>query len=181
MSAGQLHHVDDVRRQLPASRRHSNRSAQRLRCIARIAAAYPPSDAEKTGELAKLLYRLRKADVVTLSEKAAAKSAEPAVIGDAVAISGQVQAVRNIAVPAKLVDFLELKSFQEVIIQPTGEPAGVTTCDYIAAVDRCAERRSRQWRRCCDRSRQRRQRFGHRNRSIAVVPPDDQEHRLAIA
>jgi hypothetical protein len=90
----------------------------------RIEAAYPPSDAEKTGELAKLLYRLRKADVVTLNERAASTAAESAVIGDAVAISGRVQSLRTIAVPAKLVEFLEFESFQEVTIESTDERAG---------------------------------------------------------
>ena len=90
---------------------------------ARVAATYPPSDSEKAGELAKLLYRLRKADRASLNEKASTTN-DSAAIGDAVKILGRVESIKlkRFAVPAKLIDFLEFKVFQEITIQPDDSP-----------------------------------------------------------
>ncbi len=80
----------------------------------RLDASYPPSSEAATSELAKLLYRLRKADTPTLSQKAKASAVEN--IGDAVTVDGHVQAIRNMAVPPRLIEFLEFEQFQELTI-----------------------------------------------------------------
>ena len=83
---------------------------------ARIEACYPASDERASGELAKLLYRLRKADEGALNEKAAASDA--AAVGDAVVVEGRVQTIRQLVVPASLVEFLELRSFRKSPSKP---------------------------------------------------------------
>ena len=101
---------------------------------ARIDAAYPPEDEQSVSELAKLLYRLRKADKQTLTEKA--NASRPAELGDAIIVDGQVKSVRRFAVPESLVEFLEFERFQEAIIESGRQEIIVVTTDLPKTIAR---------------------------------------------
>lgn len=81
----------------------------------RLATTHPIADSRAAGEMAKLLFRLRKAD-----EKAIASRVEPlgddTVDGDVVEVSGTISLIRQYKVPESLIEFLDLEVFQEVVL-----------------------------------------------------------------
>ncbi|MCA9135607.1 MAG: hypothetical protein KDB00_02580 [Planctomycetales bacterium] len=85
---------------------------------ARIAKCYPVNDSVAAGEMAKLLFRLRKADHAVIKDRSGPATAERSV-GDVVEVEGTISVIRQYKVPEALVDFLELATFQEIVLQTT--------------------------------------------------------------
>ena len=83
--------------------------------IERLKQSYPVADSKSAGEMAKLLYRLRKADQARLASKSEADP-DGWETGDAVSVSGTITAIRQYQVPESLVEFLELDRFQELVL-----------------------------------------------------------------
>jgi len=115
----------------------------------RLDGCFPPTDADSVGEVAKLLYRLRKLGGPSLQKRLGAtrpavadpsagdSSGEPgdgqsvrsASVGDAARVGGTVQKIRRYQVPEKLVDVLEMKFFYELVLRsdPPEIPVSVMT------------------------------------------------------
>lgn len=107
----------------------------------RIDAVYPPTDEASLGELAKLVYRIRSLDPNTLKGLAEANG-EP-VIGDKITVDGTMESVTALAVPARLVEFLEFSKLFVIDIQESDRktrlftvslPDGVQQGDRVSAV-----------------------------------------------
>lgn len=87
---------------------------------ARLEAAFPVDDTTASGEVAKLLFRLRKADESKLSARAKnlPQSHGDIALGEALQISGTIVSMRRFNVPEKLIEFLNLGSFLEITLKP---------------------------------------------------------------
>lgn len=85
----------------------------------RIELAYPPADEESTGELAKLVYRLRSVDPQALRERSSEVAVE---LGDLIRVEGRIRDVRRLPVPDHLVEYLEFPSLQVVDLAVDGDP-----------------------------------------------------------
>ncbi|QDT12973.1 hypothetical protein [Planctomycetes bacterium K23_9] len=94
----------------------------------RIQAAYPPSDSQSFGELAKMVYRMGSVSRDAVVRKAGkaetgrpktgeSENSSAAKIGDAIRIQGTIASIRTLRVPESLVEFLEFPVFQDVLIQ----------------------------------------------------------------
>lgn len=86
---------------------------------ARISASYPIKDSVAAGEMAKLLFRLRKADASVIKDRSALTLSTRRV-GDVVRVEGSVSLIRQYNVPEALIEFLELETFQELVLQAAG-------------------------------------------------------------
>lgn len=84
--------------------------------VQRITDCYPVDDSDAAGEMARLLYRLRKADPNVIAARSAPAAAVSSA-GDVARVEGTISAIRQYKVPAKLVEFLELESFQEIVLE----------------------------------------------------------------
>ncbi|WP_145390141.1 hypothetical protein [Stieleria neptunia] len=87
----------------------------------RIEACYPVSDSNVAGEMSRLLFRMRKSDEDALASRSAGSITDPTVAaelttGDAVEVEGTIEAVRQYSVPESLTEFLELETFQELVL-----------------------------------------------------------------
>ncbi|TWU07855.1 hypothetical protein [Stieleria varia] len=93
--------------------------------VTRLDAVFPINDEETAGEMAKALYRLRRADAGKMAAKAEATVAAAGAvqIGDAVRVDGTITAMRRFKVPEKLVEFLEFESYLELQLQLSENPA----------------------------------------------------------
>lgn len=93
----------------------------------RIETAYPPTNEDSLGELAKLLYRLRKVSPSTLEEKQ--DPPEPAInVGDVTEVSGVIEESKLVAVPQRLVEFLDFSRLQILrVVQADGNTAVVVS------------------------------------------------------
>ena len=81
----------------------------------RLAETHPVDDSDAAGEMARLLFRLRKADenvIASRVEPLTDRTAE----GDVVKISGTISAIRQYKVPESLIEFLDLKTFHEIVL-----------------------------------------------------------------
>lgn len=83
--------------------------------VARIESAYPPDDDESTGELAKLVYRLTKADQEALLSRADDAQSRP---GDACRVGGVIREMQSLEVPDRLIEFLDMRRLQVLVIDP---------------------------------------------------------------
>lgn len=83
----------------------------------RIAAAMPPVDETRVGELAKLIFRLGNVDEATLQSRVGDDSS----IGHAVAIDGTMESVESLRVPAALIEFLELSRLSVIRVSIDGQ------------------------------------------------------------
>ncbi|PAY16150.1 hypothetical protein CKO51_28020 [Rhodopirellula sp. SM50] len=87
----------------------------------RIEGCYPVSDSNVAGEMSRLLFRLRKADEDALASRSVGSLTDPATAarlttGDSVEVEGTIAAVRQYNVPESLTEFLELETFQELVL-----------------------------------------------------------------
>ncbi|NND97450.1 MAG: hypothetical protein HKN47_09010, partial [Pirellulaceae bacterium] len=89
---------------------------------ARIEAAYPPGDSESFGELAKIIYRLKRVSDDGIESKIAAETT-PLELGDAIRVTGTIKSLRTLKVPDNLVEFLEFPVFQDIVISVATEDA----------------------------------------------------------
>jgi hypothetical protein len=87
---------------------------------ARLEAVYPPRDADAAGELAKLVYRLRAIDPNALDARVGNTAGYQ--LGDAIRIDGEIQEIKVLKVPSRLVEFVEL-SYLHLIVVDTGTAA----------------------------------------------------------
>jgi hypothetical protein len=92
----------------------------------RIAATYPPTDENKLGELAKLLYRLRAVDPAKLQSMATQNAnelesgASPTTsVGDAAPLTGTIKSMQLVPIPKELIEFLEFKEIHVLTVQIT--------------------------------------------------------------
>lgn len=96
---------------------------------ARIQACYPVKETRTAGEMAKLLFRLRKSKAGTIASlgatpyspgtsasKPVAGNQDALVTGDVISITGTVSVIRQYKVPENLIEFLDLDVFQEVVV-----------------------------------------------------------------
>ncbi|QDV87514.1 hypothetical protein TBK1r_65450 [Stieleria magnilauensis] len=88
----------------------------------RIEGCYPVSDSKVAGEMARLLFRLRKADEDALASRSVGSLTDAAIAarlttGDSVEVEGTIAAVRQYNVPESLIEFLELETFQELVLE----------------------------------------------------------------
>jgi hypothetical protein len=88
----------------------------------RLDACYPIRNSEVSGELAKLVYRLRKADAAELKSRAVLLREQPTElasleIGEAVELAGRLTKIRKLEVPEALVEFLELSVLHQYTIE----------------------------------------------------------------
>jgi hypothetical protein len=85
----------------------------------RLAACYPVRDSASAGEMAKLLFRLGKADpavIASRAQSAAEANVDQPEVGDVVEVSGTIVAIRQYKVPETLTEFLNLETFQEIVL-----------------------------------------------------------------
>ncbi len=87
----------------------------------RIEGCYPVSDSKVAGEMSRLLFRLRKADEDALASRSVGSLTDAAIAarlttGDSVEVEGTIAAVRQYNVPETLTEFLELETFQELVL-----------------------------------------------------------------
>jgi hypothetical protein len=87
---------------------------------ARLEAVYPPRGADAAGELAKLVYRLRAIDPNALDARVGNTAGYQ--LGDAIRIDGEIQEIKVLKVPSRLVEFVEL-SYLHLIVVDTGTAA----------------------------------------------------------
>ena len=80
----------------------------------RIDASYPPQDMESLGELAKLIYRLRPVSPAVLESKASTSPTNGFALGDATRIAGVIEESSLLAIPERLVEFLEFSKLQVI-------------------------------------------------------------------
>ncbi|WP_286177664.1 hypothetical protein [Stieleria mannarensis] len=97
----------------------------------RIGGCFPVSDSEVAGEMSRLLYRLRKADEDVLASRSSGPIRDESVAaglttGDAVEVEGTITAVRQYEVPESLTEFLDLKSFQELVLALPGSEESIS-------------------------------------------------------
>ncbi|MDB4807803.1 hypothetical protein OAH22_02990 [bacterium] len=92
----------------------------------RVAAAYPPTDGETLGELAKLLYRLRSVDPTKLQSMATQNANESESgasqamsVGDAASLAGTIKSMQLVPIPKELIEFLEFKQLHVLTVQIT--------------------------------------------------------------
>ncbi|WP_442507224.1 hypothetical protein SH528x_006130 [Novipirellula sp. SH528] len=88
----------------------------------RIEQLYPADDDESIGELAKLVYRInrlnRSSIENSLSAELSGSLSGPAVeLGQVVAVEGVVAKVQSLKVPARLVEFLEMRQLDTVTVE----------------------------------------------------------------
>ncbi|WP_372725470.1 hypothetical protein [Novipirellula sp.] len=118
----------------------------------RIEQLYPADDDESIGELAKLIYRInrlsRSSIEKSLSTEISSSLRGPAVgLGQVVAVEGAVVKVQSLKVPARLVEFLEMRQLDLVTVETgkqdersavevitSGLPAAVRSGDRIAGL-----------------------------------------------
>lgn len=81
----------------------------------RLESVYPIEDRQDVGEMAKLLYRLRKADPKALAARRQASTGET-LAGQVVSLSGTIERLRQYPVPEDLTAFLELDAFYEITL-----------------------------------------------------------------
>ncbi|MEL6108594.1 MAG: hypothetical protein AAFU85_21525, partial [Planctomycetota bacterium] len=93
----------------------------------RVSKCYPIRDTAVAGEAAKLLYRLRKANAKNFQSLTGdlASGFDDAQIGDVFELTGTLEKIRQYEVPADLSDYLDMDSFQELVLAKT-ERAGVS-------------------------------------------------------
>ncbi|MGB7323822.1 MAG: hypothetical protein WBD31_03055 [Rubripirellula sp.] len=96
----------------------------------RIAVAYPPSTEESTGELAKLLFRLKAVDTNSLAQRMVAGQEKD--IGNVMEIDGEIMSINKMDVPARLVEFLEFNRITSLRVQSGGEETTVVTANVSA-------------------------------------------------
>jgi hypothetical protein len=84
----------------------------------RIDLVFPSNDEESTGELAKLMYRLGSVDPQILNSRS--EPGTSIAVGDATRFSGTVASLTTVAVPSKLVKFLDLETLHLLTISSTG-------------------------------------------------------------
>ncbi len=107
----------------------------------RIDAAYPPTDDESLGELAKLVYRLQSLDPNTLKGLAEVKSE----LGLATSSQSteRLEAAAKLTVPDKLVEFLEFSQLFVIDVQEAERktrllaasvPEGMQIGDRVSAI-----------------------------------------------
>ncbi|MCO8124818.1 hypothetical protein NHH03_23980 [Stieleria sp. TO1_6] len=90
----------------------------------RIENCFPISDSTVAGEMSKLLFRLRKADPQAIAQRVTEiEIAAPPAVGDVIAVEGKITAIRQYKVPPALIEFLELETFQEVVLSGTDSDA----------------------------------------------------------
>lgn len=92
----------------------------------RIDAAYPPTDDDSAGELAKLLYRLRSVDINALESRIAEPGSENQ-LGDAVRVDGLIREIKALQVPSRLVEFLEMSRMQLLVVASGDSEVRVVT------------------------------------------------------
>ena len=93
----------------------------------RIEAAYPPTNEDSLGELAKLLYRLRKVSPSALDAKNN-PSEQTIAVGDVTEVFGVIEESKLVAVPERLVEFLEFSRLQILrVAQENGNAAVVVS------------------------------------------------------
>jgi len=90
----------------------------------RIESVYPPVDNDSTGELAKLIYRLRNVDSQSLESRI--EVGLQLELGDAVRTAGIVESIRTMDVPANLIPVLDMSKL--VILTITD---GATKLDVV--------------------------------------------------
>ena len=93
--------------------------------IDRIDLTFPADSDDSIGELAKLMYRLRKVDRQALANRVDGKLT-PA-IGDAIQFDGMVESIRTIDVPEELVEFLDFSKLQLLTISAGNSKVEIVT------------------------------------------------------
>ena len=90
----------------------------------RISACYPPTNEDKLGEVAKLLYRLRSVSPTKLqamaihnSDGTGEQGRSPLAVGDAASLKGNIKKMQLVPVPLKLREFLEFSQMQVLTIE----------------------------------------------------------------
>ncbi|TWU56121.1 hypothetical protein [Rubripirellula reticaptiva] len=96
----------------------------------RIAAAYPPSTEKSSGELAKLLFRLKSVDTNSLAERMVAGQKND--VGNVLKIDGKIISTQKINVPPRLVEFLEFKRMTLLQVQVDDAEVIVITANVSA-------------------------------------------------
>lgn len=81
----------------------------------RLEACYPVADSQSVAEMARLLFRLRKADENAIAARSAPMTAD-SIAGDVTGVAGEIVSVRQFKVPESLAEVLELDSFQELVL-----------------------------------------------------------------
>lgn len=99
----------------------------------RLAGVFPIRDTKSAGEMSRLLYRLRKADVNAISERADENASRPddVSIGEGTVVDGRVQSVKRYKVPAELIEFLGLESFYEIQLKSAEEDDAKTRVLFL--------------------------------------------------
>ena len=103
----------------------------------RIAATYPPTEQQATGELAKLVYRLRALDPKFLADLVAAGQDDTdaaSALGDAMVVEGEIQQLAALQVPAALIEYLELERLLVLDLRRESATVRVITGDMPADV-----------------------------------------------
>ncbi len=95
--------------------------------LARIDAAYPPSDPAAAGELAKLVYRLQSVNESVLVERA--RGNDPQSVGQAMPIDGTIRSIEFVDVPPELVEFLEFRRLKLIVVQSGENDLTVVTAN----------------------------------------------------
>ncbi|GAA5510812.1 hypothetical protein [Novipirellula caenicola] len=119
---------------------------------ARIEQLYPAEDEESIGELAKLIYRINRTNRSSIEKLIAddvssSLSGASITLGQVVAVDGVVVQVGSLNVPARLVEFLEIRRLNLVTVEigeqdsrrtvevvTSGLPATVRSGDRVAGV-----------------------------------------------
>jgi hypothetical protein len=81
----------------------------------RLVRTHPVDDYDAAGEMARLLFRLRKGDGNVIASRVGPLT-DQTVAGDVVEIQGTISAIRQYKVPESLIEFLDLETFHEVVL-----------------------------------------------------------------
>ncbi len=91
----------------------------------RLDGVFPIEDRDQAGEMARLLYRLRKADAGSLAERRQKESdaLKPGALkpGEIVRLDGAIERLRQYPVPDELTEFLQLDAFYEITVAVESE------------------------------------------------------------
>jgi hypothetical protein len=81
----------------------------------RLDGVFPIDNRDQAGEMARLLYRLRKADAASLAERRKSERGDLKP-GELIRLDGAIERLRQYPVPDELAEFLQLDAFYEITI-----------------------------------------------------------------